>query len=269
MRSYPCSNLKFFIGTLSILSIAMLASFVLSYRASSRTTTRLAKLPSVIFWAWERPESLAHLNPSKATTAFLSQTIYLRGNQTVVRPRLQPLKVAPGSPLIAVTRIESDHHDKPSLEAEQRAATVSAIVETSRLSGVVAVQIDFDATVSERSFYRKLIFSLREQLPEGTALSMTALASWCKGDNWLDELPIDEAVPMLFRMGQERHQFVAALASNEPFSSRKCQGSVGISTDEPIPNLKFPARVYVFNSQSWSPESTDVLLRKIENEKAP
>ncbi|HEY7786248.1 MAG TPA: DUF3142 domain-containing protein [Pyrinomonadaceae bacterium] len=266
MRSYPCSNLKFFIGTLSILSIALLTSFALSYRASSRNVTRLGKLPGVIFWAWERPESLAHLESSRATTAFLSQTIYLRDDDAVVRPRLQPLRVAPGAPLIAVTRIESED---PLLSANQQSETVSAIIKSARLPDVIAVQIDFDATVSERSFYRDLLFALRKQLPESTALSITALASWCKGDNWLDDLPIDEAVPMLFRMGQERNQFLAALASGESFQSRKCRGSVGISTDEPVTDLKFPERVYVFNSQSWSPESTDELLRKIENEKAP
>jgi hypothetical protein len=273
MRSFPRFPSGISTFAFSVLLIAAVAGIAYSYRnlfssPISANSKSLTKLPHVIFWAWERPERLDHLDSSKATVAFLAQTIQLRGERSLVRPRLQPLSVTPTAPLIAVTRIESDPHERPALNSAQLTETIDALERVSRLPRVVAVQIDFDATLSERAFYRSLIFALREKLPESTALSITALASWCKGDNWLDELPIDEAVPMLFRMGQERNQFLAALNSGEPFRSVKCQESVGISTDEPISGLPFPRRVYVFNNQSWSPESTNQLLRKIENEQA-
>src|SRR5262249_59556332 len=65
---------------------------------------------------------------------------------------------------------------------------------------VSGVQVDFDAVESERPFYRDLLTRLRPKLPPTTSLSIPALASWCAADAWLDGLPIDEAVPLLFRI---------------------------------------------------------------------
>lgn len=235
------------------------------------STTRVANLPRVILWAWERPEKLDYLNPEKTGVAFLAKTIYLRGDEVVSRPRLQPLTVPPGADVIAVARIETDravstklstkvdlhHAEAPALSTRQMKAAVAEIAELGDLPNVVMVQVDFDATTSQRSFYRELLSELRGKLPQSTALSITALASWCKGDNWLERLPIDEAVPMLFRMGVERNQFLSQLAAGVPFSAAPCQASAGISTDEPLSRLppsQRRQRVYVFNPRPWSPE---------------
>jgi hypothetical protein len=43
--------------------------------------------------------------------------------------------------------------------------------------------------------------AVRATLPAGRELSMTALASWCDTERWLGTAPVDEVVPMLFRMG--------------------------------------------------------------------
>ena len=172
---------------------------------------------------------------------------------TVSRPRLQPLAVPPGAPVIAVARIETDRAKPAAALSDQQAQdTAREIAELGNLPNVVMVQVDFDATTTERAFYRSLLTKLRATLPPSTLLSMTALASWCEGDNWLDDLPIDEAVPMLFRMGVERNLFVSHLGAGETFKAKRCQGSVGISTDEPIANLPRVERVYVFNPESWS-----------------
>ena len=32
---------------------------------------------------------------------------------------------------------------------------------------------------------------------------MTSLASWCTGDAWFNDFPVDEAVPMVFQMGAD------------------------------------------------------------------
>jgi hypothetical protein len=122
------------------------------------------------------------------------------------------------------------------------------------------VQVDFDATTSERAFYRELLVQLRGKLPQSTSLSITALASWCKGDNWLEDLPVDEAVPMLFRMGVERKQFLSQLAAGDGFSSAPCQASAGVSTDEPLALSPRVQRLYVFNPRVWLPESLDQVM---------
>src|SRR5262245_52195128 len=63
--------------------------------------------PKTILWAWERPEDLEFLDPSRYAVAFLAQTVVLKGDDVVSVPRHQPLKLSPGLELIAVTRVES------------------------------------------------------------------------------------------------------------------------------------------------------------------
>ncbi len=221
-------------------------------------------LPHVILWAWERPEKLDFIDTERVGVAFLAKTIYLREDKVVTQPRLQPLSVRPGTVLIAVVRIETDRFKLPSLSRDQIETVTKEVAELSQLPNVITVQIDFDAKVSERSFYADLLASVRQTLPAKTALSITALASWCKGDNWLDNLPVDEAVPMLFRMGVDRAQIVSSLASRETFHSPLCRQSTGVSVDETLPDLPPSERIYVFNANSWSPNSVARIMEKYQ-----
>jgi hypothetical protein len=88
-------------------------------------------------------------------------------------------------------------------------------------------------------------------------LSITALASWCTGDNWLAGLPIEDAVPMLFRMGPDARAIRMRLASGADFSAAVCRHSVGLSIDEPWPAIPADRRRFVFNPRSWSPATVD------------
>jgi Protein of unknown function (DUF3142) len=260
-------QLKFFI----VLVLVFAAASAFSKRArifslkstSPASASTLAQTPPLVLWAWERPENFEHVDSSKVGVAFLAQTIYLRGNETIIRPRFQPLGLPQDSKVIAVTRIESE---SPTLDSAQLRDTVNAIAKLSRRNEVRVLQIDFDATQSQRSFYRSLITQVRGHLPDYTALTITALASWCRGDNWLDELPIDEAVPMLFRMGADRQQILSQLSSGSTFTSRKCQTSIGISVDEPLDLIRGAKRTYVFNPKPWSKELVDDQVRKTEYE---
>jgi hypothetical protein len=137
---------------------------------------------------------------------------------------------------------------------------VAAIVEMAKLPHVSHIQIDFDATKSERGFYRDVIVDVRRRLPESVGLSITALASWCAHDDWISDLPVDEAVPMLFRMGVEEKQFTNRLESGEDFNAAPCRQSYGISTDEPRANLNLARRLYVFNPDPWSEPSVRAIL---------
>jgi hypothetical protein len=221
-----------------LLAIVLLPISMFSLRAKPN-------LPPVIIWAWERPEKLDFIDTHRVGVAFLARTLRLQGDRVVARPRLQPLELAPGTKLIAVVRIETDH---PTLSPTQLQKTADEIAELSSLSEISAVQIDFDATVSERSFYKALLHEVNPRVP---SLSITALASWCAGDNWLADLPIDEAVPMLFRMGVDK--------GLRQFDSPICRNAAGISTDEPITP---PAvdRLYIFNPNPWSRDSLNSAL---------
>ena len=205
----------------------------------------------VILWAWERPEDLTFVNTEKVGVAFLAKTIYLGGDKVVVKPRLQPLKLAPGTKLVAVVRIETDRKEPPSLSAVQLQRTAEEIF---KLSEISVVQVDFDATVSERNFYRSLLTHVRYELPSSIKLSMTALASWCAGDDWLRDLPVDEAVPMLFRMGVEKNVFQRRLDQRQQFESSICRATAGVSVDEPI-DVPPVNRLYIFNPERWTKES--------------
>jgi len=236
--------------------------------SATNSSSRVLQLPATILWAWERPERLDFIDPDRVEVAFLAKTVYLRGDRVISRPRLQPLTLPPGARLVAVARIESEHSTgyskKPSLSAAQITETASTISELGSLPNVVMVQVDFDATATERAFYRELLTQLRGKLPPSTALSITALASWCKGDNWLEDLPVDEAVPMLFRMGIERKQFLSGLTAGEAFTSRLCRSSAGVSTDEPLVGLPRVQRLYVFNPRVWSPDAMNKTMEAYE-----
>jgi hypothetical protein len=169
------------------------------------------------------------------------------------------LRVSQATPLLAVTRIETSPSRRLSVGATQVDELVRTIADTARLPRVEGVQIDFDARLSERPFYSDVLHRVRTSLDPGTPLSITALASWCMDDRWLEALPIDEAVPMLFRMGPMEQPLQDAGAAGH-LRSPSCRGSVGTSLDEPIAPLDVAggrlragrSRVYVFNPRPWT-----------------
>jgi hypothetical protein len=193
----------------------------------------------VIPWAWERREDLRYV---RGEVAYLAQTITLRGAATDVRPRMQPLLVDRAVRLTPVIRIETDH---ATLDDAQKRAVADAIV---RLRSDI-VQIDFDATLSQRPFYRALLGDLHKTIPH---IGITALASWCSDDRWLAGLPIDDAIPMLFQMGSDDHAVRARLDRGDDFREPLCRASAGIALDEAPPRLPERRRIYVFNSRKWS-----------------
>lgn len=220
---------------------------------------RLKTLPPVILWAWERPENLEFADADRYGVAYLAQTLELRGEDVVFRPRRQPLRVADKAFLIAVTRVEAEkiNSSSASLSPAMRGEIVERVLKTLEQKGVRAVQIDFDAAVSERNFYRALLNDLRARLPADVSLSITALASFCVGDRWFKDLPVDEAVPMIFRMGADSNKIRSQLANGEDFREPLCQKSYGVATDEPLPiNFHLARRKYIFNHQKW--ESADL-----------
>jgi hypothetical protein len=250
---------------------------------SSARRTAIRALPQTMLWAWERPEDLNFIDPRETGVAFLAETINIirfddaepgshsRGAlRFSVMPRRQPLRVPEGTSLVAVARIEMRSArmnelkirgttDSDSGAASENTNASEIAVEIARLAeirGVVAIQIDFDATVSQREFYAAILRELRKKIPNEMPISITALASWCFGDKWLDALPIDEAVPMLFRMGVDDRNIRFRLARGEDFVSPVCRSSGGVSTDEIAPNISGAGmsgrRIYWFHPCLWT-----------------
>jgi hypothetical protein len=212
----------------------------------------LSRFPLLTVWAWQRPEFLEFLDPQQVGVAYLDQTLYVL-DDVRADPRMQPLHVPPGTRVIAVVRIEMPAGHSSESE-ENKTKIVAALLHSARRVGVSALQVDFDAVKSQRTFYRDVLVRLRQQMPPRMLLSITALASWCAYDNWIADLPVDEAVPMLFRMGRERGLFDrrgAAAVIREPL----CASSLGLSTDEPWPAEIKGKRLYVFHSRSWTEQT--------------
>jgi hypothetical protein len=204
-----------------------------------------------MLWAWERPEDLRFIDAAKIGVAYLAGTVALHGNQVDWRPRMQPLRVPPGTKLMAVVRVETG--GAPGGSVEEPAALISR---TSRNAGVSALQIDYDARFGERAFYRELIKDVRAGIPGTMPLTITALVSWCASDTWISDLPVDAAVPMFFRMGSEKLMREATLRSPV------CAGSTGISTDELEP-VKLAHRVFLFNPRPWTEGNLQAALHEV------
>ena len=218
-------------------------------------------MPPRMLWAWERPEDLRFLDPNQFGVAFLAQTIYLE--KEIVRPnrRKQPLELAPGAYLVAVTRIETqrDNFRRPVFDAKMAAEVAKLIRGTLDRPEVKGVQVDFDAMASERNFYREMMTDLKNQLPPETPLTMTSLASWCTGDAWFNDFPVDEAVPMVFVMGADAEKVRTYLRSGNDWQEPLCRGSYGVSLHERFQGMKPGRKIYYFKNSPWSPQDLDTL----------
>jgi len=92
--------------------------------------------PRAFVWAWERPEDLHWLGPRTTGVAFLARTVCLRNDGVGVRPHMQPLRVPPGTVLMAAVRVETGGraaHANPAPMAE--AIADGAAIPNARAAG--------------------------------------------------------------------------------------------------------------------------------------
>lgn len=204
----------------------------------------LPGLPRVMLWAWERPERMGFLDPKAAGVAFLARTVSWRDGHVASRPRYQPLELPPGTAVVAVIRLESFSPPLPNPDG-----IAGEILRTAGLPRVKAIEIDFDARLSERAWYAELVRGVRQGLGTRMPLTITALASWCLGDPWIGGLPVNDAVPMLFRIGAGEPRRV------HEFSVEVCRSSLGVSTDEMPEKLPRGRRLFIFHPRPWTQES--------------
>jgi Protein of unknown function (DUF3142) len=214
--------------------------------ATAIASARMSGLPPLTLWSWQRAEDLRAINRKSTAIAYLDQTVKVGASVEAV-PRTQAFAFPAGSTLIPVVRIEVQPGADLGSRAQRKVAEL--ITRSASRPGSAALQIDFDATRSQRNFYREILFSVRHRIPQNMPLSITALVSWCSYDDWIGGLPVDEAVPMLFRMGPDARRIGAAeLRIVEPL----CSGSVGVSTHEPWPEEMSQKRTYVFADRGWN-----------------
>lgn len=218
---------------------------------------------STWLWAWDRAEDLRWLPPQLGVAYFAAQ-MDVRGEHIAITPRRPPLRVAPATPQLPVVHIEAFHpQHPPTLDNAAVERWANALATTIARLHSPRVQLDFEARLSQRDFYRDVLMALRRQRPTAQ-LSITALASWCGDADWLNSLPVDEIVPMYFRMGpSERDLWRQRLLHPTPLPPA-CQAAAGISTDEwqTLSHDRTTAQqalsqrraVYIFSPKPWRAE---------------
>jgi hypothetical protein len=257
-RKRRCQTVRGTLATARVSALLLIILFV-SCGTKNQVNPNLSnQMPQKFIWAWERPEDLRFLDPKEFGVAFLAQTLFVTGDGIDPKPRHPPLEVNPRTYLIAVTRIETNKASHPALSEDQRRRIVSVVKATLDLPDVKAIQIDFDAVVSERAFYRTMMHDLKKELPANVPLTMTSLASWCTGDAWFNDFPVDEAVPMVFQMRADEEKIKTFLRNGNDWNEPLCRGSYGISIDDPLNvPLKPNRRTYYFKNGPW--ERTDLI----------
>ncbi len=220
---------------------------------------RLAGLPRVTLWAWERREDLHAVDARRFAVAYLDRTLTV-GITVESQLRRNPVVIPTAATRIPVVRIETTQSTL--LNDENRDEVVRDLILAARKPGIAALQIDFDATKSQRQFYRDVLVELRRGMPADLPLSITALASWCSYDDWLHGLPIDEAVPMMFRMEPDRYRAPAGL---DDFKTREplCRFATGVSTSEPWPANLAGKRIYIFPDHGWQMDSPTEMEQRL------
>ena len=258
-----------------VLAVALALVGAFAGHSSSRTHTDATQLT---LWAWERPEDLRFLDDAPGTrhrapgtapgtehhapgtravrVGFLDRTVRFDDGRMTVRYRQQPLLVSPDTPLMSVVRVETRGRAPGISQAD---ATAALVVKAVHAPSVAALQIDFDARSSDRPFYAALLKCVRGSLPREIPLSITALASWCMDDPWIDPRDVDEIVPMLFQMGPDARHVLTRLDEDGRWPVAACNGSAGLATDERHDRLPPAHSVYVFNPRAWTADDLRAL----------
>ena len=204
-------------------------------------------------WVWQRGEDLSFIDPAATKIGLWVATITWREQRLDVDARAVPVLYPAGTEILPVIRVEADG-GFDTAAAEAVGAEIRNLVAPLHAT---ELQLDFDATVSQRDSYRRLLEHVRVRLPDHR-LSITALASWCFGDPWIADLPIDAAVPMYYRMGPDAGQIRHYLSARVQTPATICKDNAGYSLDEPdVPSIA-AKRVFVFNPGAWNEQSVEI-----------
>jgi hypothetical protein len=219
--------------------------------------------PKLMVWSWQHNDDLSYLDPAKVGVAYLVGRFVITGEKIAFDRSYSQIKLPVGVYREAAVRLEV--RDLDARKTEEIADNLSTMIISRALANphpLAALQVDFDARLSDREFYSLLLHKLRAKLPASIRLSMTALASWCLGDNWLSaaHLPVDEVVPMIFSLGLGKHEVTQWLVRSNTLSPQLFGGRLapGLSLNEPRffgllgARLSQYNRIYIFSSRGWN-----------------
>jgi len=236
--------------------------------------------PKLMLWSWQHNDNLSHLDPTSTGVSILAGRLTVKNGSIVFDRNMCTVQLPPGVYREAAVRLDIK---APGLSNDQSGGIdlaeklSSKIVEVALVGSrrISSVLIDFDARSSERGFYTLLLRKVRAKLPASVKLNMTALASWCVGDNWISpaHLPVDQVVPMLFSMGYGRAQIYQCLRKDSTLSSKSMAGRLapGLSLQEPEAfellgrRLTKYEHLYLFSSRGWNQYNYNRALLLLQN----
>ena len=185
-----------------------------------------------MLWSWFAEDNFLPLAQPGVGVAYLALSLRFDGLDKVIpSPRLIPVRIPHETYRMAVIRFDNelDGPHRASFSPTQCELAVNMVAEMAALAHPQAIQIDFDAPLSARPFYRQLLTDLRARLGPDTFLSMTSLVSWSNSESsWLSALPVNEIVPMAFYMGQSTPATVTLLQEGGQFPFAGCRDSIGL-----------------------------------------
>ena len=246
-RRTACRSALSVVARLLLLVAGGLALGIVQSSQSAPTTSVvhsevITSLEHGVAWIW--PDSNGPHGdsdtpvPRYLEAAVLSESLVLRAVGVEHGGRTQPLLLPPGVPLLPVIHVEAAADAPSTLTPAHRAAVLAAVRRQAgtAAAGAGLLQLDFEAPSRQREAYVRLIAEVREALPADVRLSVTALAHWCAQGDWLDRLPVDEVVPMLYRLGPQAASWRHRFEQRDHRLARRCLGpALGFATNEPPP----------------------------------
>jgi hypothetical protein len=152
--------------------LLLLVLLVSDQNISARTRMPI-DMPALVLWAWDRDDDLSFIDIRDTAVAYLAATVILRGETVLLTPRHHPLAPPQGTRLIAVAHVEVDRYEPPVMSDAQALAFAETLAALRAIRPGEFLQIDFEATASQRAFFVQAVAALRERLPDAT-LSATA-----------------------------------------------------------------------------------------------
>ncbi|RZL87988.1 MAG: hypothetical protein EOP73_30865 [Variovorax sp.] len=221
-----------------------------------------ASLAQGVAWIWPdsngpSPDPGSRAPQRYREAAVLVEALVLRAGGVERVGRRQPLSLPEGVSILPVVHVEATADTPDAFSAAQRSAVIAAVRRQAAAAqaGSGMLQLDFEAPSRHRLAHAALLTDARAALPPTVRLSITALAHWCAQGDWLDRLPVDEVVPMLYRLGPHAGEWRARFERGDTALARRCRGTaLGFATNDPPPAalLRRSARAYWFDESAWS-----------------
>lgn len=245
----------------------MKAATILIIFASMITFFYFQKNNKIYLYSWERFDDFSFLKDSslsnKITVVPLAGEINIYEDELYVNYRTHQI-IIPNNiksfPIIRINNFSS---------AEMFSKHVNKIEAfiLSICSGHDHCELDFDARESEYNNYINLMNNIKNKLPK-TKISITAPASWCYPKSWINNLPIEYAVPMVYRLGKDEKTIKNGDVSPLFISNPLCLENIALANDELDFNFKKYIKnknIYLFNSENWNAYNFNDIINKIRN----